>query len=1066
MVNKAFPRPTAAAIIASLALSVFISPDAFGQGKQPAKAPAKRPVNQQTLLEDSEAAFGAKKYEEADNLYKTLIEKYADRMSPEQVGALTVRRAACQINRRQWAAAEPLLKDFLDLQKFPNGAGDILMPGNNFRGPALLSLAECQANQGKFDEAIAGLRMFSLAVTVNKFDDRMKALMYMADLTERKVEKGTPAEKTAAAKAAVAIIKPITQNSFTIPEVREAGYKLVGLYTKLGMAPEANQLRKELEAKLTNPADLVRSNFLKLELGDRYFTEAEALQGSDNPDDVAKRVGLYRQAIAAYQGVHRRKYIAAFMDKAVEQAEARVAQIKTRSAPPPPAAAGAAPSSNAVATGVQDGEDPLRKAEEDVEALKKIRESFQANKSYDSVLAYRLGLCLVELNRPWEARVAFKEIIDKDPEFEVPGPDGPEKKGDIAYYYYIICLNDIRRFDEAQEECKKFLAKYTKSSVLGNVAVMLGDISREQENYPQAVRNFRWALENVPALSTKDREYIDSVIADSLFRNVDWEDARAAIEKFLSTYPSSDQRESMTYMRALTFFYQGKYKETKAGFDEYRTSYPKGRFAADAAYRYALVILGVKPANPKEAQSNALNVVQRCDNWLAEYGDTTDPDVAKQIPEVINLKADAYNKISEIRELPKEEKAKYANLALEGYIATAMKAGDNKQVLDFALRELNKSLPARGEWKRLREIYEALYKRNPKSPEALGHLYWIIKCTERLGKTAEEKLKSSEEAKLILANAIVENINEVRQENVESLILELAQKLAREVRRREKLKRDNPAANVEEFDAGKELEKLLKLNENQDKIIAQARGAFAKAEIAKALRQPEKAADEYTRMARRFKPDELSPTILALLGDHLLASGKPDDAARYFTYLKDTFRGSSFADFAFAGLAQIALDKGKPKDALALAQEALENGIGYSRERDLRFLEARALLESGNLDEATKSFEGIAKVKEWRGEATAGCKYYLAVILERRGKYNEAHNEYQACYLQWKKYEKYSAKAVLAAAKILAEHLGRRADAVTTLNQQFFKNPDTRVQDRYKTTPEWAEAQKLLESLS
>ncbi len=1065
MVNKTLPpRTTVLALLATISLALFTAPQAQAQAKK--KAPAKpaaaqaRPVTQQTLLEDSEAAFAERRYEDADKLYATLIEKYTPMMLSEQVAALTVRRAACQLNRGKWAEAEPFLRDFLDLQKFPNGAGDILLPGNNFRGAAMLSLSECLAKQGKHDEAIRGLRMFSLGVATDQFSDRMKAVMYMADLTEQKAAKGTPAEQQAATRAAMEMVKPITQNNLTIPEVREAGYKLVGLYTKLGMAAEANQLRSELEAKLTNPADLVRSNFLKLELGDRYFGEAEALQGSTAPSDVVKRQGLYKSAIAAYQGVHRRKYIGAFMDKAIEQAQARVEQIKSRPAAPANAA-------NSNATGLQAGEDPLRKAEEDLEALKRNRESFQKNKSYDSVLAYRLGLCLVELQRPWEARIAFKEIMDKDPDFEIPGADGAmEKKGDVANYYYIVCLNEIRRFTEAQEECKKFLSKFTQSQLKGNVAVMLGDIFRDQEEYNLAVKNFRWALANVPDLKNEDREYIDAAIADSLFRNVDWADARTAIEKFLSTWPSSSQRESMTYMRALTYFYEGKYRETIAGFDEYRNTYgATGRFGADVAYRYALVILGVKPANDKEAKVNAEKVVQRCEMWLKEYGDSIDPSVINQIPEVINLKADAHNKIADIKSLSKEERARYASMAIDGYIETAKKAGDNKQVLDFALRELNKSLPARGDWKRLREVYEGLYQRDTKSPDALGHLYWVIKCTERMGKTPEEKLKSSEEAKLILSNAIVENINDVRQENVENLVLELAQKLAREVRRRDKMNRDKPGS-AEPFDAPKELETLLKLKENQSTLIAQARGSFAKAEIAKALRQPEKAAAEYDLMARRFKPDELSPTILAILGDHLLATGKPDDAARFFSYLKETFRGSSFADFAFSGLSQIALDKNKPKDALAIAQDALESGIAFTRERDLRFLEARAQLDIGNLDEAAKLFDGIAKVKEWRGEVTAGCKYYLALIEERRGKYKEAHDAYQACYLQWKKYEKYSAKAVLAAARLLAEKLDRRPDAALTLNQQFFKNADARVQDRYKNTPEWAEAEKYLAGLN
>lgn len=1038
MVMKRLSYPTSPTVAALAAVIAAAAYTPFAQAQN--KAPATKADPLVTLLEGGEASFQKGKYQEAAPKYKEALEKFATRLEDKQKASLVFRIASCAFLSRDWKESEKWLTDFL--QNYPKGTEDFLDPNNNYRGQAQLSLAETQANLGKYDEAIAGLRAFSISFD-NSPEQKTRAMMFMAVLVERKVEKGTPEEQKNASLTAIAIIEPITRNNLSLPEVREAAYRLVSLYTKAGKVKEATQLRKELEARITNPADLVRANFLKLELGDRYYRQAEELL--DTGDDV-RRNALYKQAIEAYQGVYRRNYIGSFMDKAVAQAQARVDEMNKRY----PLADSAKEDDPKRA--------PVKEAEGELNAIRKIAEDFEKNKDYDSLLAFRLGICLTELKRPWEARVAFKEIIEKNPTFE---------KADIAHYWYIMALKAINRFKEAQDECKVFLGKYPQSSQLGAVAVMLGDISAQQEEYRAAVENYRWARKNVKTLSPEDCEYIDGAIADAFFRNLDWNDARSAIENFVANYPKSRALEMMGYMRALTFFYEGRYKETRTAFDDYNRNFPRGQFKADIAYRYALVILGLKEdGDEARLRTNTLDVIRRCDDWLKDYADTTDVNILNQRPEIVNLKGDAYNKIADFRSATPEDKKKYSALAIDCYIEAAKTAGNNKQVLDFALRELNKTLPSRNEWDRLREVYVTLHKRDPKAPEALQYLYWVIRCTEKMGKTPEERAKNVEEAKNILSNAIVENINDASQDNVEMLVIELAQKLAREARRQEKLAKDKKTEDgAAPYDASKELEKLLKLQENRDSLIAQARGAFARSEIAKALRKTDVANRELDTIARNFKPDELSPTILAIVGDHEFAAGRVANAEKFYSYLKETYRGSQFADFGFVGLATIRLNQGKAKEALAICKDAIENNIIVNREKDLRFLEARALMESGAVEEAKKSFTTLAGIKEYRGEVTAGCLYYLGLIEERAGKYAEAKNYYQRCYLSWKKYQDYAMKAIVHSATVLADKLNNVQGARDTLNQQLFKNPDTRTVERFKTTPEWAEAEKLMERI-
>lgn len=202
----------------------------------------------------------------------------------------------------------------------------------------------------------------------------------------------------------------------------------------------------------------------------------------------------------------------------------------------------------------------IEEARAGVEQFKKIEADFAANKDYDAFISYRIGLCLLELNKHWEAFVAFRDIFDNNPGFtKVSG----------AYYYYILALRQIGRNTEAQAKCKEFLQKYPDADEVSAVAVILGEISQDREEYKEAIEHYNWAKANVKKIDPSTVEEIDFRIICCLFANVDWDQAGAALDTFNQKYPRSLAREQSAYMRALCWFYQGKYKETKAGFDQY-----------------------------------------------------------------------------------------------------------------------------------------------------------------------------------------------------------------------------------------------------------------------------------------------------------------------------------------------------------------------------------------------------------------------------------------------------------------------------------------------------------------
>jgi tetratricopeptide (TPR) repeat protein len=314
-------------------------------------------------------------------------------------------------------------------------------------------------------------------------------------------------------------------------------------------------------------------------------------------------------------------------------------------------------------------------------------------------------------------------------------------------------------------------------------------------------------------------------------------------------------------------------------------------------------------------------------------------------------------------------------------------------------------------------------------------------------------LAAKTEALGILSTAVAESINDRKQEGSEKLVLFLAEKLAR------KVKRVKPDAAVDPnaytaANAENEITKLLRLEENKDSLIAQARGFFAKGQLAAFLRDPVKSDFYFKKISANYKAEELSPTILAIVGDHMLAKGETKNSEGYFQYIMEHHRSSEYADYGFAGLAEIRLIQKKYKEALDLCVEAIDNGVVMSKEKDIRFIKARALAEMKKYPEAKAEFEEIAKTKEWKGETTAGCLYWLGVMEERQGNNAEAVAYYRRTYQAWKKYELWSAKAYLGAARLFATKLDQKKEAKEIITEMLSK-------DRIKDTPEATEARIL-----
>ena len=1096
-----------AALLAVLIALTPVSGDLKAQTRPlpTAQKPQEDPLS--LLYKDAIKNLEEKKYREALALFEDLDAKAVD-VEPKLKAVVSFQKSLCHFFIKDWPRAETELTAFLD--KFPKGTEDFLSDTDNRRGTAELLLIEAFSKQGKWELALARLEKIRTN-TLARPEERVSAFTLSAQILVDRAKSSPDDVKRAAFAQAITLLKQATAGGISTPESREAAYKLVDMYTKLDLTTEATQLKNEIDAKSTgSPVEVVRSNFQRLEIGDARFSAAETAA------DENFRGDFYRQALTNYQGTLRRANLSSSFGRAIEAKQAEVdTMTKNFPKPNPEQAAN------------------LEKTKQEVVQFKKIQEEFNANKDYDAFISYRIGLCLLELNRPWEAHVAFLDIFENSPSFSrISG----------AYYYHILALRRIGRNNEAQAKCKEFIAKFPKDDQVSPIALILGDISQEREEFPEAIAHYKWVLSNVKTLTPEVIEEIDFRIAACLFSQVDWAPAQKAFEEFLKKHERSPVRQQVLYMNALCSFFQGKYKETKADFDKYEQEYPKGQFIPDVRYRQAIVKFGTSPRDIP-------GTIKLCEDWIKDYAKTNTDEVISQMPEVYTLIGDANialadeidkkvkaadldvrvnaktpdkAKFVEIRTKFEKEKEAVTNKAIDAYEAAAKSARTNPQALEFVLGELRKLLPGRGEHKRMRDLFKEIFDWNHNDPKAMTYLYEVIRSTERMGdmpefaaesekirkkfsaqladarkavdtlerkqgvtqpeidvaKTAVRKLSTELEAELakveakrqtsiadqkkralkILSDAVSESINDRTQEGTEKLIVFLAEKLARKVKRVKPGAKPEPGAYTS-ADAEKEMVKLLRLEEHRNSLVAQARGFFALGELAIFTREPEKTAANFAKIAANYKAEELNPTILGLVGDSLLSKGDNKKAADYFAYILEHSRSSEYADYGFAGLAEIAFANKKYAEALSLCNEAIDNNILMSKELDLRFTRARALAELAKYKEAKEEFEEIAKTKEWRGEKTAASLYWLGLMAERQATdekgYNEAIAYYRRCFMTWKKYEVWAAKSYFASAKLFATKLNQKDAAKVLLKEMLEK-------DRIKDTREAEEAKAFL----
>lgn len=672
------------------------------------------------------------------------------------------------------------------------------------------------------------------------------------------------------------------------------------------------------------------------------------------------------------------------------------------------------------------GKGPIRGTKEELEEKLKMNngllEEIEKRTDYDASLYYRLGRCYFEMGRFWESLLAFDVIVKEFKEF-------PQR--DRCVFGMIIANAQLKRVASARKLCERYINEFPDGADLGTVSEMYGMLAYENGSLQDAADAFNKA-EGFPKA---DKERLRFLRGNVLFEMQRFDDARTTFELLLSEFPESAYKDDALYRIALIYFYQNDSVNTTKALKNYMKENPKGQYVVDARYRLAFIKFQARQVD--EAMQDLEAIIKDAPN---------DPNIGQ----VHSLLGDAYN-----------QKGEYEK-ALENFALGVDKA-KSEDVLSYAMDQATDLYAGTGKWKELGDMWQKYLNTHKDNEEQeLKAVLWISRARVKENKAGE--------AKQLLANAIKPKIGNAANEQVEGLIQQLVSLTAPKRRRATAVKEgEPPELTYEQIE--KQLEEMITPPEAAMNGTAQMRILFAKAWLAKVMREPAKAEKLFAVIIEVAKPDDLSPMLLATVGDNARNKGDFDKAAGCYNRLNEFFKDTEYADGAAVGLAEIAYAKGEYDKSLELFTSAIEEYSASSRLLDATLGKAKSLFHLKKYDDAKKLYEQILNTKEWRGEAHATALFMQGEIEFANQKWGEAIPFYQRVFIAHQKWKSIMAQSYLQCARAFVK-LNRPADPTATPPRKYADREAakllliemTKRQD-LKTLPEMKQAEQELTKL-
>ncbi|QIF00923.1 tetratricopeptide repeat protein [Roseimicrobium sp. ORNL1] len=417
-------------------------------------------------------------------------------------------------------------------------------------------------------------------------------------------------------------------------------------------------------------------------------------------------------------------------------------------------------------------------------------------------------------------------------------------------------------------------------------------------------------------------------------------------------------------------------------------------------------------------------------------------------------------------------------------------------MINYAIENATNLMVEKGMWKELQDMWSKYYNAEKGKPGALKAIYWITRANEREAKELQSQGKLDEaraaeqSARKLVAQEMAPHLGNPGNEQVEVLIQQLTTMMVPKRRPRAVVAAapapapaatpdgaaatpppdgaaatgaapaaaPAPAAPELTFEQVEEEFKQLVTPEGGNMNgTAAARILYGRALIARLFKDVTKFENLINLIPDAAKAEELSPLLLATLGDLMFKKGDVDKAGQYYEQIRLKYPTSEFGDKAPTGLGEIAYQKKDYENALTLFTEAVEK-YGFSPDSILNGTLGRAktLLAMGKHDEALKLYETVINTRDWRPAMPEGL-FGAGQSYEAKGEPKKAIDFYRKIIIANRKNKPILAKAYLRAAECYIQ-IKDNASARTVL-EEMLRQKDITDQ------PEFEQGRTLINSV-
>jgi tetratricopeptide (TPR) repeat protein len=799
---------------------------------------------------------------------------------------------------------------------------------------------------------------------------------------------------------ALQILSAVLADGVRSPESIQAAMMASQLYVASGKLEEASALMDKVRNFASGGDNIAQMNNIYLQLGDQMMEKKS-----------------FQDALNAYQLVRRKSEISRIQKEQVAKIEQRLKTAKG---------------------------DQKAEFEAKLKVAQEILGEIEKRTDYDASLYYRLGRCYFEMGQPpaegaagdpsrlWQSILAFSTIVDEFKDF-------PQR--DRCMYGLIMVNAALKRIPEARALCEKFIENFPDSTELGQISEMYGMLAYQNGDLQAAADAFDRA-KGFPKADKERLMYLSGIVQFELQK---FEQGRAVFEALMAEFKDTIYKDECLYRIALSYFYQNDYKNVTKALNTYiKENAKNGNYLCDAKYRLAFITF--QEGKKDDAQEMLIKITEEHPN-------------DQNVGQVHALLGDIYN-----------QKADYEN-ATKQFEAAVDKAKTD-DVMNYVMDQLTDLYVGQNEWKKLAGMWQRYYNTHKENEElSLKAILWISR--------SHIKDQKPEEAQKLLSEHIKQRISNAANQQVEGLIQQLVNVVTPKRRRTVAVPAPDPNAKTADaapaptpppapagprvpeyeqpFDeVEKKLEELLTPPAELNNGTAAMRILFAKTWLAKAMKLPDKTSKFFNILIEVAKAEDLSPMLLALVGDNARTKGDLEKATACYIRLRDVFKNTEYSDGAPVGLAEIEFEKNNYDKALELFKAAGEyQGSAYILQATQGI--AKTSFKLKKYDDAKKLYEQIAQTKEWRGEPTANALRMLGDIEAAQGKHEAAIAYYQRVFIAHQRWKDEMAKAYLGSAKSFIA-LGKKEEARNTL-QEMINRADL------KDKPETKEAQRLIATL-